>query len=132
MSYMIFYRTLINDSLINFLVIEMCQMYGALCTFLLPCGLAIVLRLPIVISLLCISLTMYQVAGSEYLIPYGLLIANIVVALRFVLHGRVAKAPSPPLFLVIVQDQRGWPSECSQAKALRVGRPHNSPVRPTL
>jgi hypothetical protein len=50
--------------------------------FLLPRGLAIVLRLPVAISLLWTGLTMYQVAGSEYLIPYRLLIVNIVVALR--------------------------------------------------
>ena len=106
-------------------------MYSALCTFLLPYGLAIVLWLPVAISLLWTGLTMYQVAGSEYLIPYGLLIANIVVALRFVLRGRIAKVPSPPLFSVIVQDQRGWPSERSQAKAPRVGRlPFGLPYNP--
>jgi hypothetical protein len=49
--------------------------------FLLPCGLAIVIRLPVAISLLWTGLTMYKVAGSEYLISYRLFIVNIMVAL---------------------------------------------------
>jgi hypothetical protein len=48
----------------------------------LPCGLAIALWLSGPISLLWTGFTVYKVAGWKYLIHYGLLIANIVVALN--------------------------------------------------